>query len=344
MHACALRRDDGTITGAVGSAYDITALRERENDLRAFAAVAAHDLKAPLAAVAGYAEILEHDLPDNPDTTERQPLQRITASVHRMSQLIDDLLCYATARDAPLNLEPVDLQHITAEIITERTGHLRNTRNNTDALFPDIYTGHLPVIEADAAMIRQLLDNLIGNAIKYTLPGQPARIDISAQPHPDPHLTRITIADRGIGIPTDEQPHVFSTFHRAAAHTQGYTGHRPRPGHLPTHHRPPPRHHHHHRQPRRRHPLPPHPAHTNHHQSLHPHHPPRHHNNPNHTHRNTRKHRRTHLTETAQPTHRQHPGPTHRPLPSRHKPGLITGIGRKRQTPRAPNAAGVLRQ
>jgi signal transduction histidine kinase len=80
------------------------------------------------------------------------------------------------------------------------------------------------VVHADRVMVRQLLDNLVGNALKYTLPGQPARIDIAAhQRAGDASTVRIEIADRGIGIPTEEQPHVFNTFHRAAAHT-GYGG------------------------------------------------------------------------------------------------------------------------
>ena len=67
-------------------------------------------------------------------------------------------------------------------------------------------------------MTRQLLDNVIGNALKYTLPGQPAHIDISAEPGAN-GWTRVLVADRGIGIPTADQPHVFTSFHRAAAHT-----------------------------------------------------------------------------------------------------------------------------
>ncbi len=225
MHACALRSSTGAIIGAVESAYDISALREREADLRAFAAVAAHDLKAPLAAVVGYAEILKHDLIDGTEVEALQPpLQRITASVYRMSQLIDDLLAYATARDAHLELEAVDLQQVVADIITERTGHLRSSRDGVAGWFPDIYTGPLPTVRADQGLVRQLLDNLIGNSLKYTLPGQPARIDISAQDAAEPGMVRLTVADRGIGIPKEEQAHVFSSFHRAAAHTNCYAG------------------------------------------------------------------------------------------------------------------------
>jgi PAS domain S-box-containing protein len=219
LHARPLTDTTGTLVGAVAASYNVTALREREADLQAFAGVAAHDLKAPLAAVAGYAEILDDELADA-SPTMRSMLGRITGGVDRMRRLIDDLLAYATARDAALNLQPVDLGVTVADVIAERTAHLRatTTANGQPVLFPDIYTGPLPTVEADPAMIRQLLDNLIGNALKYTMPGQPARIDISAHQREGDTHTRIVIADRGIGIPDAEKPHVFASFRRAGNH------------------------------------------------------------------------------------------------------------------------------
>jgi PAS domain S-box-containing protein len=194
---------------------------QAETDLRAFAAVAAHDLKAPLAAVAGFAELLEDDLPETVDPPVRHCLDRIQAGVDRMRRLIDDLLTYATARDGVLRPEPVDLQELVAEVIAERTAHLRNGT----VPFPDVYTGPLPVVHADRAMTRQLLDNLVGNALKHAVPGQPARIDISARNEPGDQHVRVEIADRGVGIPDAEKPHIFTTFHRI-----GSLGNRPGTG------------------------------------------------------------------------------------------------------------------
>ncbi|WP_222942297.1 ATP-binding protein, partial [Actinoplanes teichomyceticus] len=223
IHSRPLRHADGHITGAVASIYDITELRERENELRAFAGVVAHDLKSPLSAIAGYAELLDDELGDEPGPAHLRPmLGRIRASVERMRTLIEDLLAYATARDAALDPQPVDLNAVVAAVLTERTAHLRSTSGDTGAPFPDIYTGPLPVVQADPGMVRQLFDNLIGNALKYTAPGQPARIDISATRRDD-RLWTVQIADRGIGIPAEDQPHIFTSFHRAAAH-KGYQG------------------------------------------------------------------------------------------------------------------------
>ncbi|MFI5896617.1 ATP-binding protein [Actinoplanes sp. NPDC051513] len=224
VHSRPLRDTGGRITGAVATVYNITELRERENELRAFAGVVAHDLRAPLASVAGYAELLDDGIADGDSLADLHPqVERIRRGVDRMRILIDDLLAYATARDATLDRQAVDLGAVVADVLNERTAHLRAVRaDGTPTLFPDIYTGPLPIVRADRGMIRQLIDNLIGNALKYTAPGQPARIDISAQRHAGDEWA-ITIADRGIGIPLEEQPHIFDSFHRAAAHS-GYQG------------------------------------------------------------------------------------------------------------------------
>jgi signal transduction histidine kinase/CHASE1-domain containing sensor protein len=223
MDARPLHDTSGHIVGAVASSYEVTSQREREADLQAFAGVVAHDLNAPLAAIAGFVEILTEDLADGVDPVSlAATLSRVGSAVQRMRRLIEDLLSYATARDRHLNREPVDLNSLVAEVITERTAHLRITPGAIPEQFPDIVAAPLPTVDADKAMTRQLLDNLIGNAIKYTPNGEPAHIVVSAEPDSD-GWTRVQIADHGIGIPTPDQPHVFTSFHRAAAHTS-YTG------------------------------------------------------------------------------------------------------------------------
>ncbi|GIF22965.1 signal transduction histidine kinase [Actinoplanes tereljensis] len=216
--------------GAVAVFHDVTARKAAEaelaasiNDLQAFAAVAAHDLRTPLSVVAGYAELLSYGLAEGDDVATLQPIAaRITSGVDRMRRLIDDLLAYATARDGRLNLEPVPLRKLVDEVVADHTTHLR-VPGEPQPPMPDITTAALPLVLVDRAMVRQLLDNLIGNALKYTRPGQLAHVVISAHPAPDGRV-RIDIADRGIGIPADEQPRVFTSFHRVAQHAGGYPG------------------------------------------------------------------------------------------------------------------------
>jgi signal transduction histidine kinase len=193
-----------------------TELRAREAELTDFAGVVAHDLKTPLLAVAGFTELLRYDLadgrPEGLDTASGESMDKITAGVQRMSQLIDDLLTFATSRDRSLHPESVDLQALVAQIITERTSYPRSS--GSSRLRPEIEVGPLPNVQADPMMCRQLLDNLIGNALKYTLPGQAAQIKISAQLEAGPTV-RVEIADHGVGIPPGEHANVFASFHRA---------------------------------------------------------------------------------------------------------------------------------
>jgi signal transduction histidine kinase len=127
-----------------------------------------------------------------------------------MSRLINDLLAYTTARDAPLSLQPVDLHAVAAQIIWQRTNHLRGAGTP----MPDISLGPLPSVTADPSMIRHLLDNLIGNGLKYVPTGESAHLDITADRRPD-GWTDVEVADRGIGIPDAAKPYVFDTFYRA---------------------------------------------------------------------------------------------------------------------------------
>jgi signal transduction histidine kinase/CHASE3 domain sensor protein len=207
---------DGMIIGAVASGYDVTVLREREAELATFSGVVAHDLKAPLSSVHGYAELLTAELDPGQelDVHELQTLtERIRHSVNRMGQLIDDLLAYATARDKPLRPALVNLNAVITEISTDRA--------TSASQQPQIDIDALPEVCADAVMIRQLLDNLIGNAIKYTRTGEPARVHVWAATNGAD--LRLHIDDHGIGIPPDQQTEVFTAFHRAHA-GQPYAG------------------------------------------------------------------------------------------------------------------------
>jgi signal transduction histidine kinase len=208
--------------GAVAVFHDITELRRYERDLSVFAGVVAHDLKAPLAVIRGHCEMAGEvlgDLSGSPAADEAiDALRRITGAVDRMAALIDTLLAYTTARDAPLRLRDLPLGPLVADVVAERTGHLRA---GVDPI-PDIYVGPLPVAVADPAMLRHVIDNLIGNALKYVQPGRHPRVDVTAGPAPEGRV-RLDVADRGIGIPDEDKPRIFDSFHRA--HTEaGYAG------------------------------------------------------------------------------------------------------------------------
>jgi PAS domain S-box-containing protein len=206
--------------GAVAVFHDITELRRYENDLAVFAGVVAHDLKAPLAVVRGHCEAAIEDLaeaPDGPAVREvRTALVRSVRAVDRMAGLIDTLLAYTTSRDAPLRSVTVDTARLLAEVVHDRTAHL------APADRPDVYLGPLPAVHADPAMLRHVLDNLVGNALKYVRPGAAPRVDVTGESRPG-GWQRIEVADRGIGIPEADKPDIFDTFHRAST-AAGYAG------------------------------------------------------------------------------------------------------------------------
>lgn len=212
-------RDATGRPGAVAVSRDITAEQAQRTELETFAAVAAHDLRTPLAIVSGYLDVINDlavaDLVGATAASVIDVLRRARGGADRMSVLIDDLLHYAT-RDAALVVENIDLRAQVDDVIAHYTEHLA-----PGTPVPAIYIGTLPPVRGDRARIAQVLNNLIGNALKYTRPGQPVHLDITAQPISPASgadaLVHIQIADRGIGIPAGQHTAIFRTFHRAHA-------------------------------------------------------------------------------------------------------------------------------
>ena len=209
-----------------GASYTVTVFRDaradmelhaRQAELAAFAGVVAHDLKSPLTVVGGFLELLDDTVTTHltgpPATDARRCLDRASAGVQQMHRLINDLLAYTTARDAAVHRTDVDLRTLVDEVVTTRAAD-PTPRTDGDRRRPDIYVGPLPTVQGDPVLLRQLFDNLLGNALKYTPPGQPVRVTITAQPDSD-GFTAVEVADRGIGIPDGQHAAIFERFHRA---------------------------------------------------------------------------------------------------------------------------------
>mgnify|MGYP006330542569 FL=1 len=228
-------------TGAVTTLVDLTEQRRRERMLRvantameqleqtnatlirslaeleSFAAVASHDLKSPLATVAGYVELLTHLDPElRSSAVYDEYLAPIGKAVTTMQTLIDDLLTYATAPQAPITPVDVDLGGMVREIVAGRERYLRHQGRP----LPRFTVGDLPTVVADPAMLRQVMENLIDNAVKYTALGTVAQVEVTGSRDVDGTVL-IEVADRGIGIPAGQHDAVFGDFHRAHP---GYPG------------------------------------------------------------------------------------------------------------------------
>ena len=195
-------------------------LRQRETELVGFAGIVAHDLRSPLARITGYADFLREEAAPRLEPVHRDFLERLYAGAQRMQTLIDDLLNYATAENRTLHTGPVDLFAMAGEIARERSS---GTGGDPQ---PTIIVDPLPTVEGDATLLRQVLENLIGNALKYTPYGQEPYVRIGTAPRPGElgaGELRIEVADRGIGIPVEQRDRVFTAFARAAG-SEGYPG------------------------------------------------------------------------------------------------------------------------
>ncbi|MEO7351253.1 MAG: ATP-binding protein, partial [Marmoricola sp.] len=196
---------------------DVTKLRAQRRELENFAGVVAHDLKTPLTGVISWAEILEEQLTEAAIVGGHplgESVQRIRSSADRMADLISDLLAYTQAQNAELSVESVSLDQLVDQI-------------SRDLL--DTHHREVPVVEheplgnvlADRILVRQLLTNVIGNAVKYVAPGIVPRIVVSSAPMDD--MLEIWVSDNGIGIPGQERGRVFDSFFRASG-TREYPG------------------------------------------------------------------------------------------------------------------------
>lgn len=190
------------------------ALREREAELAGFAAVATESLHTPLANIAGFTELLIDEAGPSLDAAANGFLERIADSSARMLALLDELLAYTAAGDAPLRLEPVDVGRLVTDLVLENTAGLAHR--------PHVDIGALPVVTADAELLRQVLDQLLGNAVRYVRHGSTARVTIGARQDAN-GWWRVEFADRGIGVPAEQRARIFAPFHRAPA-AEGFPG------------------------------------------------------------------------------------------------------------------------
>lgn len=218
--ATALPHPDGTLSTVV-LFHDVTAERRHRDELTNFASVVAHDLLNPLASVDGWAMAARdslNDVPEHPDLDQaRADLARLALASARMRGLIDGLLSYATVREAAVTPARVDLADVVADIALARADAAAASGRPE----PHFSIGKLPPVQADPVLVRQLIDNLVGNAIKYTRPGVVPVLRITAVQ--DETMVTVRIVDNGIGIPDGQHEAIFSNFHRAHV-TSGYQG------------------------------------------------------------------------------------------------------------------------
>jgi len=190
---------------------------ERSNrELQDFASIASHDLQEPLRKIEAFGDRLKAKCADDLGEVGRTYVDRMQHAATRMRCLIDDLLTYSRVTTNARPFVPVDLGRIAAEVMSD----LQVTIEQADAR---IELGELPVVEADPTQMRQLLQNLLSNALKFRRPGVPPVVRISGRLRaPEDagcsaaalRLCEVTVADNGIGFKPDHAGRIFGIFQR----------------------------------------------------------------------------------------------------------------------------------
>ena len=170
----------------------------------------AHNLRSPLAAVISMLDVIRGGYQGNLNEPQQESLRRVDRRARTMLTMIDELLNLAEKRDRRRSLEfkSVNLTDIAGRI--QRTH--QDEANQKGLKFDVVVADRLPHIQGDPDMIEQAIENLVSNAIKYSLSGGQVRLEFSGEPG---DTVRIQVSDTGIGIPKEAKSKLFTEFFRA---------------------------------------------------------------------------------------------------------------------------------
>ncbi len=188
--------------------HDVTAQRARLRELTNFAGMVAHDLRGPLTVLDGWLELVQDgDLADNQLMID-DAMGKARDASRRMRQVIEDWLNYTVVQNGQLRPDAVKLEEAASDVVESRR-----------ALWADGAEMRIELelehsVEADPGLLRQLLDNLVGNAIKYTAREVEPHVRLVSERDAEPGWIRVHVTDRGIGIPEGQEEQIFEEFHR----------------------------------------------------------------------------------------------------------------------------------
>jgi two-component system phosphate regulon sensor histidine kinase PhoR len=206
------------VTGGVIVLTDITELRKLETVRNDFVANVSHELRTPLTSMVGYLDtLLESDIKD-PETRDRF-LKIIKEETDRLSILIKDLLNLSKIESQTFDLEKDNLKKVLDKVINL----LKKNAANKNIDFKVEIPKNLPLVYMVREQIKQVMINLIDNAIKYTQEGGEVKVKVEAEGD----KVYISVKDNGIGIPATDQERIFERFYRvdkARSRALGGTG------------------------------------------------------------------------------------------------------------------------
>jgi PAS domain S-box-containing protein len=232
-----LRRKDGTLfwaqetgkamdpadlaQGAIWVMTDISRRRQAEEELRRalaqerelselksrFVSMTSHEFRTPLATILSATELLERYGERLPADEKSEMIGLIKSAVGRMTSMLEDVLLIgkADAGRVEFHPKPIDIGKLAAAVVEEVGRSTEHRCPIATHIAGDCTTRLL-----DEKLVRHILGNLLSNAAKYSPAGAPVRLEIECSDG----STRFEVRDKGIGIPADDQPRLFSTFHR----------------------------------------------------------------------------------------------------------------------------------
>jgi signal transduction histidine kinase len=180
---------------------------ERSNrELQDFAYVASHDLQEPLRKIQAFGDRLKSKYGGELATEGRDYLERIQNAAQRMSVLINDLLTFSRVKTKGQPFAPVDLNQVAREVLGDLEVRVQQSGGSVEL-------DELPTVEADEVQMRQLLQNLIGNALKFRRPEEPPIVRVRAETATNNHC-EISVEDNGIGFDEKYLDRIFTPFQR----------------------------------------------------------------------------------------------------------------------------------
>lgn len=187
-------------------------VEERTAELESFAYSVSHDLRTPLRAIDGYTRLLENNHADQLDNEGRRLLGVVRDSTQKMGRLIDDLLMLSRLGRREMNPCPLDMEHLTRDTYDEVRRSRPAARNGFLQIHP------LPDAVGDPSMIRHVMANLLGNAIKFSREEDSPRIEVGGEATGDASV--FFVRDNGVGFDMTFADKIFGVFERLHDETE----------------------------------------------------------------------------------------------------------------------------
>lgn len=205
--------DRRALLGVVAVFRDITREAAAERAKSRFLATVSHELRTPMTSVKGYLDLLIKGMAGEINATQKRFLSTIKINADRMVNVINNMIYISELESAPLqlNVKPTDV----AEQIKEAVAAIQEQLEVRDLALSLEVPEDLPPVQADPIRLRQVLDNLLSNACKFTYPGGQIKVEVRRYEDDGVEALRVAVADTGVGIAPAEQEKVFEPFYRA---------------------------------------------------------------------------------------------------------------------------------